>query len=135
MGFVPWICFGVILVIALSKPQQGLTITNTGSQSVDIRNISKFWWDEKGLTLHPGMSGWWKFRDGDQFRITRSEEEPPKPGTTPPASPLPSRSESWGSALFYNSDGSGTIAIKHAYRTAEVRVNDADKIEFEFTDL
>ena len=135
LGFVPWICFGVVLVIALSKPQQGLTITNTGSQSVDIRNISKFWWDEKGLTLHPGMSGSWKFRDGDQFRITRSDEAPPKPGTTPPNSPLPPRSETLGSAAFYNPDGSATIAIKHANRTADVRINEAGKVEFEFTDL
>jgi hypothetical protein len=37
--------------------------------------------------------------------------------------------------LTQNPDGSGTIAIKHASRTAEVRVNEAGKIEFKFTDL
>ena len=135
LGIVPWICLGAILTFALNKPRQGLTITNTGSQSVDILNVSDPWWEEKRLTLHPGTSGWWKFRDADQFRITLSDEAPPKPGTTPPNSPLPSRSEMWGSALFPNADGSGTIAIKHADRTAEVRVSEAGRIEFEFTDL
>jgi hypothetical protein len=114
---------------------QFLQITNTGSPSVDIRNASASWGDNRVLTLHPGTSGFWMFRDGDQFRITRSDEPPPKPGTTPPASPLPSRSETSASELTQNPDGSGTIAIKHTSRTAEVRVNEAGKIEFEFTDL
>jgi hypothetical protein len=123
------------VTFALYKQKQNLLITNTGEQSLYIVYLSAPWWDRKVLTLHPDMSFFCMFRDGDQFRITRNGEKPPKPGTTPPNSPLPSRSESWGSALTHNPDGSGTIAIKHASRTAEVRVNDAGKIEFEFTDL
>jgi hypothetical protein len=135
LGIVFWIMLGAIVTFSLIKPKQDLLITNTSSQTVDIVNASAPWWDRKVLTLHPDMSFICMFRDGDEFRITRSDEETPKPGTTPPASPLPSRSESWGSALSYNSDGSGTIVIKHASRTAEVRVNEAGKVEFEFTDL
>jgi hypothetical protein len=130
---------GAIVTFSLKKPKQDLLITNTGSQSVDIRNLADSWWNERRptLTLHPGMTGFWMFRDGDQFRITRSAEKTPKPGTTPPASPLPPRSESLRTTLTYNVDGSGsgTIVIKHAFRTAEVRVNEAGKVEFEFTDL
>jgi hypothetical protein len=135
LGILIWIMLGAAVAFALKKPTQDLRITNIGSQSVDIRNASELWPDNKVLTLHPGMNGFWMFRDGDQFRITRSEQAPPKPGTTPPNSPLPSRSESWGSALTHNPDGSGTIVIKHASRTAEVRVNEAGQIEFKFTDL
>lgn len=123
------------MTFALMKPKQDLRITNTGSQSVDIRNASDLWPDNKALTLHPGMSGFWMFRDGDQFRITRSTEAPPKPGTMPPNSPLPSRSETLRSALLHNANGSGTIVVKHAFRSAEVRVNEAGQVEFEFTDL
>jgi hypothetical protein len=129
------IAFGATATLALKKPKQSLRIANTGAQSVDILNVSGPWWDKKTLTLHPGMIGLWNFSDGDQFRITRSVEATPKPDTTPPASPLPSRAESWGSALIPNSDGSGTISIKHASRTAEVRINESGKIEFEFTDI
>lgn len=135
LGIAFWIMLGATVTFSLKKPKQDLRITNTGSQSVDIRNVSEMWPDNKVLTLHLGMSGFWMFRDGDQFRITRSTEAPPKPGTTPPAEPLPSRSESWGSALTPKPDGSGTIVIKHASRTAEARVNEAGKIEFQFTDL
>jgi hypothetical protein len=135
LGIALWIMLGAYVTLVLKKPKQDLRITNTGSQSVDIRGVSAPWWDDKVLTLHPGMSGFWMFRDGDQFRITRSTEATPKPGMTPSAAPLPSRAESWGSSLTPNPDGSATIAIKHASRTAEVRVNEAGKIEFEFTDL
>lgn len=134
-GMVFGASLAVLLTINLTKPKQQLRVTNTGSQSVDIRNVSDPWWDEKTLTLHPGMYGLWRFRDDDQFRVTRSDEAPPKPGMTPTASPLPSRAETWGSALTPNVDGSGTIVIKHVSRTAEARVNDAGRIEFEFTDL
>ena len=137
LGIVFWIVLGANVTFALKKPKQDLLITNTGSQSVDIRNVSDSWWNERRptLTLHPGMTGIWMFRDGDQFRITRSAEKTPKPGTTPPNSPLPPRSESLRTALTHNPDSSGTIVIKHAFRTAEVRVNEAGKVEFEFTDL
>jgi hypothetical protein len=130
-----WTVVALAFTVALRKPKQWLRIENTGSQSVDIRDVSGPWWDEKTLTLHPGMTGLWHFRDGDQFRITRSTEAPPKPGTTPLAEPLPSRAESFDSELFHNADSSGTIAIKHAARTAEVRLTEAGKVEFEFTDL
>ena len=137
LGIVCLIMVGANVTFSLNKPKQDLLITNTGSQSVDIRNLADSWWNERRptLTLHPGMTGIWMFRDGDQFRITRSAEQPPKPGTTPPNSPLPPRSESLGTALTHNPDSSGTIVIKHAFRSAEVHVNDAGKIEFEFTDL
>lgn len=135
LGIVIWITIGATATFSLKKPKQDLRITNTGSQSVDIRNDSEWWPDNKVLTLHPGMSGFWMFRNGDQFRITRSAKPPPKPSTMPQNAPLPSRAESWGSALTPNPDGSGSIAIKHASRTAEVRVNEAGKIEFVFTDL
>jgi hypothetical protein len=138
-GFLWGMVFGASLAVSftvsLTKPKQQLRLTNTGSQSVDIRNVSDPWWDEKTLTLHPAMYGLWRFRDGDQFRISRSDEPPPKAGTTPPALPLPARSESWGSVLTPHPDGSGTIVIQHASRTAEVRVNEAGQIEFEFTDI
>jgi len=135
LGIVMWIMLGAAVTLNLKKPRQNLQITNTSSQSVDIRNVSDPWWEEKTLTLHPGMTGFWTFRDGDQFHITRSDEAPPKPGMTPPASPLPSRSETWGAVLTHNADSSGTIVIKHASRTAEVHVNEAGEVEFEFTDL
>jgi hypothetical protein len=137
LGIAFCIMVGANVTFSLTKPKQNLLITNTGSQSVDIRNLADSWWNEKRptLTLHPGMTGIWMFRDGDQFRITRSDELPPKPGTTPPNSPLPPRSESLRTALTHNPDGSGTIVIKHAFRTADVRINEAGKIEFEFTDL
>jgi hypothetical protein len=137
LGIAFCIMVGANVTFSLTKPKQDLLITNTGSQSVDIVNASAPWWDRKVLTLHAGMSFICIFRDGDQFRITRSAEKPPKPGTTPPASPLPPRSESLRTALTHNVDGSGsgTIVIKHAFRTADVRVNEAGKIEFEFTDL
>jgi hypothetical protein len=135
LGIVMWIMIGAAVTLNLKKPRQNLQITNTGSQSVGIRNVSDPWWEEETLTLHPGMTGFWTFRDGDQFRMSRGAEAPPKPGMTPPASPMRSRSETWGSALTQNADGSGTIVIKHASRTAEVRINEAGKIEFEFTDL
>jgi hypothetical protein len=138
-GFFWGMVFGasltVLFFVTLSKPKQDFRLLNSGLQTVDIVNDSAPWWDRKVLTLHPGMIGLWKFRDGDRFRITPRAEKTPKPGTTPPATPLPSRSESWGSALTPNPDGSGTIVIKHASRTAEVRINDAGKVEFEFTDL
>jgi hypothetical protein len=41
----------------------------------------------------------------------------------------------WGADLHQNVDGSATIMLRHVDRTAEVRVNEAGKIEFEFTDL
>jgi hypothetical protein len=135
LGIVMWIMIGAAATLNLKKPRQHLQITNTGSQSVGIRNISDPWWEEKTLTLHPGMTGFWTFRDGDQFRMSRCAEAPPKPGMTPPASPQTSRSETWGAALTHNADGSGTIAIKHASRAAEVRVNEAGQVAFEFTDL
>jgi hypothetical protein len=134
MGVVILISVGALLTLALTEPQQDLRIKNTGSQSVDVRNVSARWPDDKVLTLHPGMSGFWIFADGDLFRITRSDEESPKPGTTPPASPLPSRSELLGPAT-QSADGAGTIVVKHAFRTAEVRVDEAGNVEFEFTDL
>lgn len=140
-SLIPGAIVGALLAVSALQisgtleRKQLLKITNTGSQSVDVRNASELWPDNKVLTLHPGMSGFWMIRNGDQFRITRSVEAPPKPDTTPPASPPPSRSETWGTALTQNPDGSGTIVIKHASRTAEVRVNEAGKVEFEFTDL
>jgi hypothetical protein len=86
--------------------------------------ITARWPDDKVLTLHPGMTVIGSSATGIQFRITRSDEAPPKLGMTPPPEPLPSRSESWDSALTHNPDGSGTIVIEHASRTAEVRVTD-----------
>jgi hypothetical protein len=135
LGIAFWILVGAALTFGLRKPQQGLHITNTGSRSVDIRNVSASWGDDKVLTLHPGMTGLWTFRDFDRFHITVSDEEPPQPGTTPPASGVTSRSEAWGTPLTQNADGSGTIVMRHASRTAEVRVNESGKIEFKFTDL
>lgn len=136
-SLIPGATVGVLLLLSSGRLErtQLLQITNTGSQSVDVRNASASWGDRRVLTLHPGMSGFWMFRDSDQFHITRSTEAPPKPGTTPPASPLPSRSELWGTALTQHPDGSSTIGIKHAPRTAEVRVNDSGKIELQFTDI
>jgi hypothetical protein len=130
-----WTLVALAIILATKKPHQGLHITNTGSQSVDIRNVSASWGDDKVLALHPGMTGFWTFRDLDQFHITVSDEDPPKPGTTPPASGITSRSEAWGTPLTQNADGSGTIVMRHASRTAEVRVNDAGQVKFEFTDL
>jgi len=137
MGAVFWMSMGALVYFGFSakKPQQGLQITNTGSQSVDIYNASASWGDNKTLTLHPGMTGYWNFRDTDQFRITVSDENPPQPGTTPPASPPFDRSQAFGTPLIQNTDGSGTIFMRHASRTAEVRINEAGQIKFEFTDL
>ena len=59
-GVVFWMIIGAFVFNALTPekpPQQGLRITNTGSQSVDVRNASASWGDNKVLTLHPGMSG------------------------------------------------------------------------------
>jgi hypothetical protein len=41
----------------------------------------------------------------------------------------------WGAPLHQNADGSATIMLRHVDRTAEVRINEHGKIEFEFTDL
>jgi hypothetical protein len=81
------------------------------------------------------MTGIFYFSNGDQFRISRSSVPLPQPGMTPPPGPIPPRSKSLGSTLTANADGTGTIAVKHAFRTAVVRVTDAGKISFEFTDL
>jgi hypothetical protein len=54
----------------------------------------------------------------------------------PPSSSDPTyRAQMWGADLHQNVDGSATIMLRHVDRTAEVRVNEAGKIEFEFTDL
>jgi hypothetical protein len=63
LGIAFWILVGATLTFGLRKPQQGLHITNTGSRSVDVRNSSASWGDDKVLTLLPGMTGVWTFRD------------------------------------------------------------------------
>ncbi len=137
MGVVFWMIMGAFLFNALTNmpPKQGLRITNTGSQSVDIRKLARWSWQEEEWTLQPGETFFANFADAEHYRITRSDQAPPKPGTTPPASPPLSRSEMWGSAVNFPADGSANVMLRHVDRTAEVRVNEAGKIEFEFTDL
>ena len=151
-GVVFWMIMGALVFNGLTTkklPQQGLRITNTGSESVDIRKLARWSWQEEEWTLPPGETFIGKFAPGEHFRFARSDQAPPKPGTTPPASHLgprfegpdgkaflPTRSYLWGEPpLHQNADGSGTILLRHVDRTAEVRVNEDGKIEFEFTDL
>lgn len=138
MGIVFWMIIGAVVFNGFIKqpPKQQLAITNTGSQSVDIRKLVRWSWLEEEMTVHPGGTVFWKFADSDNFHIARSDKKPPEPDTTPPASPFPSRSEMWGSAVQHNAPDLGTVVLmRHVYRTADVRVNEAGAIEFEFTDL
>jgi hypothetical protein len=121
------------------SPKQGLRITNTGSQSIDVRKLARWSWQEEEWTLHPGATFLWMFAPGEHFQFARSDQPPPKPGTTPPPSPRASfsrpRSELWPTPVHQNPDGSTTILLRHVDRTAEVRVNEAGQVEFKFTDL
>ena len=138
LGIVFWMIIGALLFNTLlpkQVPKQGLRITNTGEQSVAIRNLARWSWNEEELTLHPGATGIWSFANVEHFQISVSDESPPEPGATPPESFVTTRAEMWPAELHQNEDGSSTIMLRHVDRTAEVRVNDAGKIEFVFTDL
>ncbi len=146
-----WMIVGALLFRSLTPknpPQQGLRITNIGSQSVEIRKLARWSWQEEEWTLPPGETFVGTFAPGEHFQFTRSDQPPPEPDATRPAylTPrfegpdgkafLPTRSYLWGSDdLHQNADGSGTILLRHVDRTAEVRVNEDGKIEFMFTDL
>jgi hypothetical protein len=149
MHIVFWMIVGAFVFNAIfpeKPPQQGLRITNTGSQSVEIRRLARWSWQEDEWTLPPGETFIGTFAV-EQFQFTRSNQAPPEPGVARPeyltprfVGPdgrefMPSRSYLWGDALHQNADGSGTVLLRHVDRTAEVRVNEAGKIEFEFTDL
>ena len=152
MHVVFWMIVGALVFRSLTPndpPQQGLRITNTGSQSVDIRKLARWSWQEEEWTLPPGETFVGTFAPGEHFQFARSDQAPPEPGAAPAASHLaprfegpdgkaflPTRSYLWGEpALHQNADGSGTVLLRHVDRTAEVRVDDAGKIEFKFTDL
>jgi hypothetical protein len=138
MGVAFWMVVGALVFNAFTKkpPQQELAITNTGSQAVDIRKLARWSWQEEETTVHPGETVFWKFADGDNLQIARCDDKPPKPDMMPPASTLPSRSEMWGSAVQRDAPGLATVVLmRHVYRTAEVHVDDAGNIKFEFTDL
>jgi hypothetical protein len=148
MQIVFWMIVGALLLRSLTPknpPQQGLRITNTGSQSVEIRRLARWSWQEEEWTLPPGETFVGTFAPGEHFQFTRSDQSSPEPGATHLAPRfegpdgrefMPSRSYLWGEPpLHQNADGSGTILLRHVDRTAEVRVNDAGKVEFEFTDL
>lgn len=152
MGVVLWMIIGALVFNAFlpdKPPQQGLRITNTGSQSIEIRRLARWSWQEEEWTLPPGETFVGTFAPGEHFQFARSDQPPPEPGATIPASHLaprfegpdgrefmPTRSYLWGEPpLHHNADGSGTILLRNVDRTADVRVNDAGEIEFDFTDL
>jgi hypothetical protein len=139
VGILFWMVIGAWVFNALTgkqPPQQELRITNTGPVPVEIRKLARWSWNEKEMTVQPGQTSYWKFANAEHFQFTPSGQPPPKPGTTPPSSSDPTyRAQMWGANLHQNADGSATVMLRHADRTAEVRVNEAGKIEFEFTDL
>jgi hypothetical protein len=137
MYFVFWIIIGAVLFSSLAKTsaQQTVRITNTGSHPVDVRRLAQ--WTRRGedVTLHQGATVFWKFSSGENVRIARSVQAAPAPGAASLGAPLQSRSQPWQSDLHQNADDSATIMLRQADRTAVVRVNDAGKIDFTFTDL
>lgn len=138
LGIVFWMFIGALAFNSFTPknpPQQTLRITNTGSQAVELRKLARWSWQEEAFTVHPGATVLWKFANVDHFRIARSDQPPPAPGTTPPEWFSRPRAELWPADLHHNADGSGTIMLRHVDRTAEVRINDDGKIEFKFTDL
>ena len=138
LGILFWMFLGAVAFNNFTKqpPKQTVRISNTGEQPIEVRKLARWWWNEKQMTVHPGQTSYWMFADADHFQFTPSGQPPPKPGTTPPSSSNPTyRAQMWGTDLHQNADGSATIMIRHVDRMAEVRVNEAGKIEFEFTDL
>jgi hypothetical protein len=106
-----WMIVGALLFRGLTpktQPQQGLRITNTGSQSVEIRRLARWSWQEEEWTLPPGETFIGTFAPYEHFQFTRSNQAPPEPGATRPEylTPrfegpdgkafLPTRSYLWG---------------------------------------
>jgi hypothetical protein len=138
LGILFWMFIGAMAFNNFTKqpPKQSLRITNTGSQPIEIRKLARWSWQEEQRTVVPGETSYWKFADAEHFRFAPSGQPPPKPGATPPStSDSTYRAQMWGAPLHQNADGSATIMARHVDRMAEVRVNEAGKIEFEFTDL
>jgi hypothetical protein len=138
LGILFWMIIGATAFNSFTKqpPKQDLRITNTGPVPVEVRKLARWWWQEKTMTVHPGQTSYWKFANAEHFQFTPGGQPPRQPGTTPPSSRNPTyRAQMWGANLHQNADGSATIMLRHADRTAEVRVNDSGKIEFELTDL
>ena len=109
LGFILGLLFFQFFstVLALNKPRQNLNVTNTGSTPIVIQHDGAKFWDAGEMTIIPGNTGHYTFKDNDTFTVFAESDE---------------------------SNAGQMVVLKRSVRTAEAQVDESGMVGFRFTD-